>query len=238
MFNWGEVWVPSVSSGARPWGSGSETWFHRMTQRHKFAFVWQLLPQTPFSPCQNVDVSRSPSCWALTSLLIPLKHNKSYLKPGWMCRGRHSQENHFQPHLCSVSFAYLLLLTGPLWLNSISGGPYSSNRQVQPARAELGASELALSAYTLALITSIHMALFKNLGTVLGQIKFTRHSWVAPCLWGDEVTVLQALEGAGSRAANLEWPCLNDFSTSIKNISSWPIRFPALCFKTKATYKS
>lgn len=83
------------------------------------------------------------ACWAVTSLPIPLKHNKSYLKPGWMCRGRHSQENHFQPHLCAVSFAYLLLLTGPLWLNSISGGPYSSNRQVQPARAEHGASELA-----------------------------------------------------------------------------------------------
>lgn len=67
---------------------------------------------------------------------------------------------------------------------------------MQPARAEHGAPEFALSAYTLALITSIHMALFKNLGTVLGQIKFTRHSRVAPCLWGDEVTVLQASEGA------------------------------------------
>lgn len=212
-----------------------------MTQRHPGTILHLCGSYCHKIPFLHVRKSMSaclPACWAVTSLPIPLKHNKSYLKPGWMCRGRHSQENHFQPHLCSVSFAYLLLLTGPLWLNSISGGPYSSNRQVQPARAEHGASELALSAYTLALITSIHMALFKNLGTVLGQIKFTRHSRVAPCLWADEVTVLQAFEGARSRAANLEWPSLNDFCTSIKNISSWPIRFPALCLKTKATYKS
>lgn len=71
-----------------------------------------------------------------------------------------------------------------------------------------GPSELALSAYTLALIMSIHMALLKNLGTSLGQIKFTRHSQVAPCLWGDEVTVLQACEVCGARGG--EQQTLND----------------------------
>lgn len=88
--------------------------------------------------------------------------------------------------LLSVSFLPPSPRRPPLAELHLGGGggpcPYSSTRQVQPAGAEHGASELALSAYTLALITSIHMALFKNLGTVLGQIKFTRHSRVAPCL--------------------------------------------------------
>lgn len=82
------------------------------------------------------------ACWSLTSPLIPLKHNKSYLKPGWTCRGSHSQENHFQLNLCSASFLPPSPRGPPLAELHLGGGgpcPYSSNRQVQPAGAEHGA---------------------------------------------------------------------------------------------------
>ena len=135
---------------------------------------------------------------------------------------------------------------GPLWLNSTWGDGvgclYSSDRQVQPGTEP---SVLALSAYTLVLITPIHMALLKNLGTDLGQIKFTRHSRVAPCLWGDGVTVLQACESwrQGRWAANLKWPSPY-LSISMRNISSftelhssWPIKLSSVGCTTKAAFR-
>lgn len=105
--------------------------------------------------------------------------------------------------LLSVVFLTSFSSRAPLgWTPPRGGcGPAPIARIDRCSRPELSTepSELSLSAYTLALITSIHMALSKNLGTVLGQIKFTRHSWVAPCLWGDEVTVLQACEGCSAK---------------------------------------
>lgn len=131
--------------------------------------------------------------------------------------------------------SYLLLLVGPLWLHSTLGGgwpcPYSSNRQVQP-ELSTEPSKLTLSAYTLALITSIHMALLKNLGTVLGQIKFTRHSRVAPCLWGDEVTVLQACEGCGTKGG--EQQTLSDLHRiCVLMLRIFPLLSPAGRYKRK-----
>lgn len=94
------------------------------------------------------------ACWSLTSPLIPLKHNKSYLKPGWTCRGSHSQEKHFQlDHYSAWSFLPPSPHGPPLaelhlGVRGHGGGgggvcgpacPYSSNRQVQRAGAEHGA---------------------------------------------------------------------------------------------------
>lgn len=147
------------------------------------------------------------ACWSLTSPLIPLKHNKSYLKPRWTCRGSHSQENHLQLNLCSTSFLppsprgppLAELHLGGWWCWEWWSAPIARTDRCSRPEPSTEPPELSLSAYTLALITVIHMVPLKNLGTLLGQIKFTRHSRVAPCLWGDEVTVLQACEGCGAK---------------------------------------
>lgn len=68
------------------------------------------------------------------------------------------------------------------------------------------------------------MALLKNLGTVLSQIKFTRHSTVAPWFvrwWGFSVTGLKGLWCWRLRARdqNLKWPSsLHLFFIVVKDI--------------------
>ena len=91
----------------------------------------------------------------------------------------------------SASAQLLLVLTfssrSPPWLSSSLKGPPPPGPR-SPWGGWTGAdvhgrarrhSELTLSINTLGPISAIHMVHFKSVCTVLGQIKFTRHSSVA-----------------------------------------------------------
>lgn len=169
-----------------------------------------LFPKTPFSPCQNVDVS-----------LIPLKHNKSYLKARWTCRGGHSQENHFQ--LCV--FLTFFSSRAPFGWTPPGGWGACPIAQTDrcsrpPERGALGARPLRLHP-RLNHVDSYGTFEKSGHGSRPDKIHKTFPSGsVFVRWWSYSVTGLWGPRRQGRWAANLKWPS-TELCTYIRDIPSF-----------------